>query len=84
MTIEITGSGLTIEKVIDVARNRVQVELNKDALKRIVVCRTMLEKKIEAHEIMYGVNTGIGEFFSNKGIDRLSPGRNSGAFQFLK
>ncbi|PIY07224.1 MAG: phenylalanine ammonia-lyase, partial [Bacteroidetes bacterium CG_4_10_14_3_um_filter_31_20] len=25
-------------------------------------CRAMLEKKIEAHEIMYGVNTGIGEF----------------------
>ena len=22
----------------------------------------MLEKKIDAHEIMYGVNTGIGEF----------------------
>src|SRR5208337_2595613 len=22
----------------------------------------MLEKKVEAHEIMYGVNTGIGEF----------------------
>jgi histidine ammonia-lyase len=62
MTIEITGSGLTIEKVIDVARNRVQVELNKDALHRIVICRKMLEEKIEAHEIMYGVNTGIGEF----------------------
>ena len=25
-------------------------------------CRAMLEKKIVAHEIMYGVNTGIGEF----------------------
>ncbi|HHL58037.1 MAG TPA: aromatic amino acid lyase, partial [Bacteroidetes bacterium] len=25
-------------------------------------CRAMLEKKIEANEIMYGVNTGIGEF----------------------
>ena len=62
MTIEITGSGLTIENVVDVARNRVQIELHKDALERIKVCRTMLEKKIDAHEIMYGVNTGIGEF----------------------
>ncbi len=62
MTIEITGSGLTIEKVVDVARNRVHVELNKDAFSRIVACRAMLERKIEAHEIMYGVNTGIGEF----------------------
>lgn len=62
MTIVITGSELTIEKVVDVARNRVKVELHKDALSRIVKCRAMLERKIDAHEIMYGVNTGIGEF----------------------
>ena len=62
MTIIITGSGLTIEKVVDVARNRAKVELHADALSRIVACRAMLEKKIDAHEIMYGVNTGIGEF----------------------
>ena len=30
--------------------------------RRINDCRAMLEKKIIAHEIMYGVNTGIGEF----------------------
>lgn len=62
MTIQITGSGLTIEKVVQVARNGVKVKLSDDALQRIIKCRTMLEKKIEAHEIMYGVNTGIGEF----------------------
>jgi len=27
-----------------------------------IECRAMLEEKIEAREIMYGVNTGIGEF----------------------
>jgi len=31
-------------------------------MKRIKVCRTMLEDKLKAHEIMYGTNTGIGEF----------------------
>ena len=62
MTIQITGSGLTIEKVVQVARHGAKVELSEDALQRITKCRTMLEKKIEAHEIMYGVNTGIGEF----------------------
>jgi histidine ammonia-lyase len=31
-------------------------------MERIKVCRRMLEDKIRAHEIMYGVNTGIGEF----------------------
>ncbi|MEN8121480.1 MAG: aromatic amino acid ammonia-lyase [Bacteroidota bacterium] len=60
--IQITGSGLTIEKVVEVARNNEKVELHPDAINRINVCRAMLEEKIVAKEIMYGVNTGIGEF----------------------
>ena len=62
MTLVIKGAGLTIEDVVNVARNNEKVELDKKAIERINVCRAMLEKKIEAHEIMYGVNTGIGEF----------------------
>ncbi len=62
MTLIITGSGLTISNVVEVARNHRKVELHPEALNRIKACRAMLEKKIEAHEIMYGVNTGIGEF----------------------
>ncbi|MBU1367865.1 MAG: aromatic amino acid ammonia-lyase [Bacteroidetes bacterium] len=58
----IKGSGLTIEDVVAVARNRQKVQLAADAIERIVKCRNMLERKIEAREIMYGVNTGIGEF----------------------
>ncbi|MFW5687884.1 MAG: HAL/PAL/TAL family ammonia-lyase, partial [Bacteroidota bacterium] len=58
----IKGSGLKIEDVVRVARKREQVELSEDALGRIKKCRAMLERKIEAGEIMYGVNTGIGEF----------------------
>jgi len=60
--IQITGNGLTIKKVVDVARNNEKVELHLDAVNRIKVCRAMLEEKIVAKEIMYGVNTGIGEF----------------------
>ena len=62
MSYIIKGEGLTIEDLVNVARNNEKVELHPDALQRIKVCRAMLEKKIEAHEIMYGVNTGIGEF----------------------
>ncbi len=62
MTIVLDGSGLTIEKVVRIARSGEKVSLHPEALERIKVCRAMLEKKIEAHEIMYGVNTGIGEF----------------------
>ncbi len=62
MSITLNGSGLTVEKLVRIARNKEQVELSKDALERIKACRAMLEEKIKAHEIMYGVNTGIGEF----------------------
>jgi histidine ammonia-lyase len=62
MKLTIKGNGLTIENVVQVARFGQQVELDPLALERIKACRAMLEKKIEAHEIMYGVNTGIGEF----------------------
>src|SRR4030043_2281879 len=62
MTILIDGAGLSIEKLLQIARHGEQVELHPDALERIKACRRMLEAKIAAHEIMYGVNTGIGEF----------------------
>jgi histidine ammonia-lyase len=62
MTIVLDGSGLTVEKLVRIARHGEKAELAPDALERIKVCRAMLEEKIEAHEIMYGVNTGIGEF----------------------
>jgi len=62
MAITIDGTSLTLEKVEAVARKREQVSLHPDALKRIAACRAMLEEKIRSHEIMYGINTGIGEF----------------------
>jgi len=62
MTIVLDGSGLTIEKFLRIAREEERVELHPAALERIITCRHMLEEKITAHEVMYGVNTGIGEF----------------------
>ncbi|MCD4770627.1 MAG: aromatic amino acid ammonia-lyase, partial [Bacteroidales bacterium] len=61
-TLIIKGAGLTIQDVVNVARNGQKVKLHHDATDRINECRAMLEKKITANEIMYGVNTGIGEF----------------------
>jgi histidine ammonia-lyase len=62
MAITIAGGGLTIEDVVAVARHNEKVELDATALERIKACRAMVEGKIKAGEIMYGVNTGIGEF----------------------
>ncbi len=61
MSVVLNGSGLRIEDVVRVARDGERVELAADAIERIQVCRAMLEKKIEAGETMYGINTGIGE-----------------------
>jgi len=62
MPIVITGKDLTVVDLVKVARHHEKVELHTDAVARINTCRAMLEKKIADREIMYGVNTGIGEF----------------------
>ena len=62
MAIKVGAGPLTIEDVVKVARHGEKVELAPEAVERIKKCRAMLERKIAAHEIMYGVNTGIGEF----------------------
>ncbi len=62
MAVVLDGKGLTVDDVVRVARHGEKVEITQDAVERIKVCRAMLEDKIKAHEIMYGVNTGIGEF----------------------
>jgi histidine ammonia-lyase len=56
-----SGRRLTIEDVVRVARDGEQVELVSAAVERIRSCRAVLERKLAAHEVMYGVNTGIGE-----------------------
>ena len=62
MPITLDGSSLTIEKLVAIARDHEKVELAPEALERIKVCRAMLEEKLANKEIMYGTNTGIGEF----------------------
>ena len=62
MAVIITGKKLMIEDVYRVAHGKERVELHPDAVERIKKCRKFIEKKIDEKEIMYGVNTGIGEF----------------------
>ncbi|MCJ7588897.1 MAG: aromatic amino acid ammonia-lyase [Candidatus Aminicenantes bacterium] len=62
MAIRLDGSHLTIEQLVRIARANEPVELDPAALDRIKACRAMLEEKLKAREIMYGTNTGIGEF----------------------
>ncbi|MCX7879267.1 MAG: aromatic amino acid ammonia-lyase [Ignavibacteria bacterium] len=62
MSIVLDGTSLTIEKLVKIARNCESVVITDDSLERIKKCRQMLERKLKAREVMYGTNTGIGEF----------------------
>jgi histidine ammonia-lyase len=62
ITLILDGSSLTIENLVAIARDNEKVKLSPEALERIRVCRAMLEEKLAKQEIMYGTNTGIGEF----------------------
>jgi len=60
--VEISGDGLTIAKVASVARLSKRVELvsHLNVREKISASRRLLEKKLAAGEIIYGVNTGFG------------------------
>ena len=62
MAIVLGDIQLSTDDLVRIARFNEPVELHSDALERIRKCRKMLEEKIQSREIMYGVNTGIGEF----------------------
>ncbi len=62
MSVVLDGSSLTIERLVRIAREGEEVAIDPGALERVRVCRAMLEDKLAAREIMYGTNTGIGEF----------------------
>jgi len=61
MAIVLDGEHLTIEKLVSIARHSEEVRIAPAAVEKIKECRAMLEEKIKAREIMYGINTGIGE-----------------------
>ena len=62
MSIKITGKDLSIDKLYKVSFENAKVSLDKGSVSKIIKCRKMVEDKIDQGEIMYGINTGIGEF----------------------
>ena len=62
MTKEINGKNLTIDFLVSVSRNYTKIKLSEESISKIKKCRELVEKKIADGEIMYGINTGIGEF----------------------
>ncbi|MCR5130394.1 MAG: histidine ammonia-lyase [Prevotella sp.] len=58
---EISAEHLTIERIGEIIRNGIKIELSEDAKHRIKKCRSYLDKKISGSgEPVYGVTTGFG------------------------
>ena len=60
--IELNGNNLTINDLHRIAFEGTIVKLSRDSIEKILACRKMVENKISQGEIVYGINTGIGEF----------------------
>jgi len=56
------GNSLTVESLFRISYHNVPVSLADSSVKKIIKCRNMVEAKIQSGEIVYGINTGIGEF----------------------
>ena len=55
----LTGSDLTLDEVVRVARERERVELHADAAERMLAARTVVEAHLEAGTPVYGMTTGV-------------------------
>ena len=56
----VDGETLSVEDIIKVARDKVEVTITKEAKERVKASREALEKLVEDGEVIYGVNTGFG------------------------
>jgi histidine ammonia-lyase len=58
--LRIDGEKLTIEDVVEVARNKANVVLTEEAKARVRKSREVLERLVVEGQVIYGVNTGFG------------------------
>jgi histidine ammonia-lyase len=60
MTITLNSSGLTMEQVIEVARNGAKIEISKEALEKMAATRAHIESLAASETPVYGISTGFG------------------------
>ncbi len=60
--VRVDGRTLTINEIVAVARYGARVEFTKDALKRMVPSRDVVDDVIKQGDPTYGTNTGYGPF----------------------
>lgn len=61
MPVRLTGAPLGIEDVVAVARDRVQIEIDRAAIEsRMRPARDVVDRLVSSGEVAYGINTGFG------------------------
>ena len=60
MTITLNSSGLTMDQVVEVARNGAKIEISTEALEKMAVTRAHIESLAKAEVPVYGISTGFG------------------------
>jgi len=63
------GTGLTVEKVVAVARFGAKVKITEEAIECMKKSRAMVDEIIEEGKVVYGISTGFGDF-SKVSIDK--------------
>ncbi len=76
-SIVLSGDGLTVDHVLAVARSRVRVELDAEALVRVRAAREVVDRVLASGEAVYGLNTGLGSLARHH-----IPMADIGAFSF--
>ena len=88
----ITGSEITLQQIVNVARQGAKVLLSARAKKNIIQSRQVIDRLVEDSKIVYGVTTGFGMFsetfiekeFTNSLQKNLIVSHAVGAGDFLK
>lgn len=61
-TIKIDGNSLTLEDIVNVARNHYPIELTPAAIVEIEESRQYVDELVASGEVVYGITTGFGNF----------------------
>lgn len=59
-SLELSPHGLTLENVVDVARNYLSVSLSIELLEKVKKSLAVIEKAVSEEKTVYGVTTGFG------------------------
>ena len=62
MAVTLTGSGLTIEEVVRIARSGEEVRIDQQAHERLEASRAFVDELVREERVVYGVTTGFGPF----------------------